>query len=63
MLTYSGEGPGENGKITKMKPTSEIKDKDLVVFKMYCDGKDAEMVTITSKRKKQRSGRENTTKG
>ena len=55
MLTYSGEGPGENGKLTKMKTTSEMKDKDMVVFKMYGvgkDGKDAEMVTITYKRKK-----------
>ena len=38
-----------------MKTTSEMKDKDTVVFKMYGvgkDGKDAEMVTITYKRKK-----------
>jgi hypothetical protein len=35
VLTYSGEGPGENGKLTKMKTTSEMKDKDTVVFKMY----------------------------
>jgi hypothetical protein len=44
VLTYSGEGPGENGKLTKMKTSSEMKDKDMVVFKMYGDGKDAEMV-------------------
>jgi hypothetical protein len=38
-----------------MKTTSEIKDKDTVIFKMYGvgkDGKDVEMVTITYKRKK-----------
>jgi hypothetical protein len=55
VLTYSGEGPGENGKLTKMKTTSEMKDKDTVIFKMYGvgkDGKDVEMVTITYKRKK-----------
>lgn len=66
MLTYSGEGSGENGKLTKMKTTSEMKDKYMVIFKMYGvgkDGKDVEMVTITYKRKKYRSGRENTTKG
>lgn len=34
MLTYSGEGPGENGKLTKMKTTSEIKDKDMVIFNL-----------------------------
>jgi hypothetical protein len=54
VLTYSGERPGENGKLTKMKTTSEMNDKDTVVFKMYGvgkNGKDAEMVTITYKRK------------
>jgi dihydrofolate reductase len=29
VLTYSGEGPGENGKLTKMKTTSERKDKNM----------------------------------
>jgi hypothetical protein len=55
VLTYSGEGPGENGKLTKMKTTSEIKDKDTVIFKMYGVGKDGKyvnMVMITYKRKK-----------
>ena len=31
MLTYSGEGPGGSGKLTKMKTTSEMKDKDTVI--------------------------------
>jgi hypothetical protein len=55
VLTYTGEGPGEDGKLTKMKTTIELKDKDNMVFKMYGvgkDGKDAEMFTITYKRKK-----------
>jgi hypothetical protein len=38
-----------------MKATSEMNDKDTDVFKMYGvgkDGKDAEMETITCKRRK-----------
>ena len=55
VMTYTGEGPGEDGKLTKMKTTTEMKDKDTMVFKMYNvgkDGKDAESMTITYKRKK-----------
>ena len=45
----------EDGKLTKMKTTTEMKDKDTMVFKMYNvgkDGKDAKSMTITYKRKK-----------
>jgi hypothetical protein len=55
ILTMTGEGPGEDGKPTKYKSVSEMKDKDSMLFKMYTvgkDGKDAEMMTITYKRKK-----------
>jgi hypothetical protein len=55
VLTMTGEGPGEDGKPTKFKTTSEMKDKDSMTFTMYTldkDGKDQEMMTITYKRKK-----------
>ena len=55
VLTMTGEGPGEDGKPTKFKSVSEMKDKDTMVFTMSAvgkDGKDAEMMTITYKRKK-----------
>jgi hypothetical protein len=55
ILTMMGEGQGEDGKPAKYKSVSELKDKDTMVFKMFAvgkDGKDAEMMTITYKRKK-----------
>jgi hypothetical protein len=55
VLTMTGEGPGMEGKPVKLRSTSEMKDKDTFVFKMYApdkDGKDQEMMTITYKRKK-----------
>jgi hypothetical protein len=55
VLTMTGEGPGEDGKPMKVKSTSEMPDKESMVFKMYQvdkDGKDKEMMTITYKRKK-----------
>jgi hypothetical protein len=55
VLTLIGEGPGEDGKPTKYKSVSQLKDKDTMLFTMSAvgkDGKDAEMMTITYKRKK-----------
>ena len=55
MLTYSAKAPAGKAELTKMKTTSEMKDEDTIVFKMYGvgkDGKEAELVTITYKRKK-----------
>ena len=51
-LTMVGEGPGEDGKPTKHKTVSEMKDDDTVHFSMYMgDGKEP-MFTILYKRKK-----------
>ena len=51
-LTMVGEGPGEDGKPTKHKTVSEMKDDDTVNFSMYMgDGKEP-MFTILYKRKK-----------
>ncbi len=55
VLTMTGEGPGEDGKPTKFKMVSEMKDKDTMVFTMSSPGKDGKehtMMTITYKRKK-----------
>jgi hypothetical protein len=55
VMTMTGEGPGENGKPTKLKTTSQWTDKDTVVWTMATldkDGKDQPMMTITYKRKK-----------
>jgi hypothetical protein len=51
--TFTGEGPGMDGKLTKMKSVYEFKDKDSFVFTMYSvtDGKDQEMFKLTYKRK------------
>jgi len=53
-FTETGEGPGPDGKMMKMKNVSEIKDKDTILFTMYsvADGKDQQMFKITYKRKK-----------
>lgn len=55
VLTMNGEGPGEDGKPTKYKMTSEHKDKDNVLFTMYgkgADGKEGTLFTIAYKRRK-----------
>lgn len=49
------QGPGPDGKVMKMKMTTEIKDKDHVVFKLFNpgeDGKDVLMMEIGYTRKK-----------
>jgi hypothetical protein len=51
-LTWLGEGPGQDGKMTKYKEVVEWKDDDNFVFNMYPgDAKDP-MFTIAYKRKK-----------
>jgi hypothetical protein len=55
VLTMTGEGPGMDGKMTKMKMVSEMKDDDNVIFTMSSpgkDGKDQVMMTITYKRRR-----------
>jgi hypothetical protein len=55
VLTLHGEGPGMDGKPTKFKLVTELKDKDTMLFTMSGpdkDGKDRVMMTITYKRKK-----------
>ena len=53
-LTEEGEGPGHDGKMTKLKSVTTITDEDTINFAMYevKDGKDNEMMTIVYKRKK-----------
>jgi hypothetical protein len=54
VLTMMGEGPGMDGKPTKLKMVSEFKDKDTMVFTMSApakDGKDEVVMTINYKRK------------
>src|SRR5262249_6308837 len=53
-FTEEGEGPGQDGKLTKFKSVSKMADDDTINFVMYevKDGKDTEMFTITYKRKK-----------
>ncbi len=51
-MTLSGEGPGMDGKPTKYKSVTVIKDADSMDFSMYVgDGKEPEF-TIAYKRKK-----------
>jgi hypothetical protein len=54
LFTETGEMPGPDGKLQKMKSIFELKDKDTMVFTMYqvFDGKDEQMMKITYKRKK-----------
>ena len=55
VITMTGEGPGQDGKPTKHKMTSDRKDKDTVVFTMFGpgpDGKEGPMMSITYKRRK-----------
>jgi hypothetical protein len=54
-MTMTGEGPDQTGKNTKYRMTTQAKDKDNMVWTMYMvgpDGKDAEAMSITYKRKK-----------
>jgi hypothetical protein len=53
-FTETGEAPGMDGKLTKMKSVYEFKDKDTFVFTMYNVGgeKEQEMMKLTYKRKK-----------
>jgi hypothetical protein len=55
VVTMHSEGRGEDGKPTKIKSVTEIKDADNLVLTMSSvdkDGKDQTMMTITYKRKK-----------
>jgi hypothetical protein len=55
VLTMYAEGTGPDGKPTKLKMVTEMKDKDNMVFTMYDtakEGKQGVMMTITYKRKK-----------
>jgi hypothetical protein len=55
VLTMTGEGPGEEGKPTKYKMTTEHKDKDNMLFSMFAvgaDGKEKPLFTIAYKRRK-----------
>lgn len=54
VLVMSGGRPGPDGKLEKCKTTTEWKDKDNFVFKMYMvnDGKDSLAFTITYSRLK-----------
>ena len=55
VMTMLSEGPGMDGKPTKYKSVSEIKDDDTILFTMSSvdkEGKDQTMMTITYKRKK-----------
>ena len=52
VLTMEGTGPGQDGKPTKYKSTTEMTDDDTIVFTMYMgDVKEASFV-VTYKRKK-----------
>ena len=52
-LTMTGEGPGLDGKPTKHKMVSQIKDDDNIVSQMSMgEGKDAMLFEIVYKRKK-----------
>ncbi len=53
-FTETGEGPGQDGKLMKMKNHYEFKDADTIVFTMYmvADGKYQEAFKITYHRKK-----------
>lgn len=52
-MTMAGEGPGMDGKTTKYKMVTEMKDDDNMVSTMHMgDGKDSVAFVITYKRKK-----------
>lgn len=55
VYTETMQGPGPDGKVVKMRLTTEIKDKDHMVFKMYSpaeDGKEKLTMEISYARKK-----------
>lgn len=55
VLTLLGEGPGQDGKPTKYRMTTEHQDKDTVLWTMYSpgsDGKEVAMLSITYKRRR-----------
>ena len=55
VLTMTGDHPGPDGKLAKVKTKSSFKDKDHHTFTMYMvgeGGKDEEMMTIEYTRKK-----------
>jgi hypothetical protein len=54
VLTMTGEGPGEGGKPTKYKMTTEHKDNDNMLFTMFAasDGKEMKLFSIAYKRRK-----------
>lgn len=55
VLTLTGEGPGQDGKPTKYRMTTEHKDRDTLLWTMYSpgpDGKEVAMLSIQYKRRK-----------
>jgi hypothetical protein len=54
IFTETGEGPGMDGKLTKLKTVAEYKDNDNFTFTMYqtADGKEQESFKISYTRKK-----------
>lgn len=53
-LTLEGMGPGQDGKLVKTVMVNDFKDKDTIISTMSmagADGKPAEMMTITYKKK------------
>jgi hypothetical protein len=55
VLTMSGEGTSQDGKLAKFKSVTEIKDADTFLFTLSGvdkDGKEQPMIKITYKRKK-----------
>ena len=50
--TMTGEGPGMDGKPTKYKAVSEMKDDNTVIFSMYVAGDNEPAFVITYKRRK-----------
>ncbi|HLJ93768.1 MAG TPA: DUF1579 domain-containing protein [Gemmataceae bacterium] len=55
VLTQLGDGPGMDGKMTKYKSVTEMKDPNTILFTLSTadkEGKDQTMLTILYKRKK-----------
>jgi hypothetical protein len=50
--TMTGEGPGMDGKLTKYKAVSEMKDDNTMLFSMYMADDKEPAFTITYKRRK-----------
>jgi hypothetical protein len=53
-LVMTGEGPGPDGKPTRYRSVTEVKDRDTMVFTLSAgkEGEEAVMMTITYTRKK-----------